>query len=323
MSGTNTCGGTSQITIPVGPAGASGLPGGAGANGTDGQDGIFGGWSGRWLFDATTSVAPLPTFLKFNSTILSNVTLIDVNDLNADSIDFNNFLASFINSGSGVDNFGLIKIWKRFDSNTFLFVKVTASTDGGATRSFTVEHVQSNGVFLANDELVLNFTPNGINASQDKEVLHSDQVVISNDTALQVPLKTFTIPSNTLLVDGDQLRITTTAGKTGSNNLPVAANLVVAGNAVTIGAVSWLLGKGARNLLIEMDLTRINSTFVFMTMKSWIVNAGGTLVPSFGNTATLPFTSSSSNTITLSGAAIGTVGYSIDGVNLIIKKFDK
>lgn len=146
-----------------GTNGSAGANGANGTNGTNGQDGEFGGWSGEWIFDvATTPPSIAATELRFDDATLSSVTEIYINETNADSTNYSAFLDSFDNVSGGTNYYGLIRVWKRFDSNTFFYGKVTLTQDNGGYRTISVDHIQSNGTFVDTDNVVVSFTPAGI-----------------------------------------------------------------------------------------------------------------------------------------------------------------
>lgn len=141
----SNCNCSSVITLPTS------APGAPGANG------MFGGWSQRMVFDAATSASPLARDLRLNNATPANVTEIYVNDLNADGNDIDPFLDAFSNNNS----FGLVKLWKQYDSSIFWMGKVTGVTDNGADHTVSVTHVASNGTFADNDSIVISYVANG------------------------------------------------------------------------------------------------------------------------------------------------------------------
>lgn len=324
MCTNNDCLDTSQITIPTGADGADGAAGAAGADGTDGTDGNFGGFSGRWLFDNTTGVDPAATFLRFDNTVLSAVTGIYVNNTNADTVDYSNFLASFANTVDGTNQFGLIKVWKRFDSNTFFYGKMTDYATAAAGKVFPVTHIESNGTFAANDELVISFTPNGTSANLDKEVLtniYNTAGTATNGTTTLTTLSNYTIPADTLAADEDTIEFSAHLVKFGTIPSAVVGKITIAG--VDVHGTNWALGSGAKSLKVDVRLTRISATQAFMEFKSWLVDTGSVMVPSFGGYKTIAFTSNVANIIDVLGASADGLGNTIKLENLLIKKFDK
>jgi hypothetical protein len=161
--GCDECGG---ITLFKGDTGATGATGAAGSNGAVGEPG---GFSSTWVFDAGTSANPIATEMRFNNATLASVTEIYINDTNSASIDMDAFLDSFSNTVNTVNYFGLLKIYKKSNSNIFWYGRITALVDNGADHTLTVTHIQSNGVFVADDVMVVNFTPNGRNNLQYKD----------------------------------------------------------------------------------------------------------------------------------------------------------
>jgi|SRR6056297_226461 len=142
---TNPCGCDSGIELPY-------------LTGSDGNDGLFGGYSAQWKFDAS-SILSSPTFgyVRFNANDYSSATEIYINELNASSINHADFLDVFDNSG----NYGLLKIWKRFNSNVFYFAEITNIVDNGTDRTLTVSYIASGGTFANDDDIVVSFVPKG------------------------------------------------------------------------------------------------------------------------------------------------------------------
>lgn len=125
--------------------------------GADGLDGMYGGYSSDFKFDSSVAAGPASTYLRLNNTTYSSVTTIYISDTNQDSTNVDLFLDSFDNSG----NFGKIRIFKEYDSNTFWDGTITAVTDSGTYHTITVTYVLSNGTFAAGDSLVVTFAPAG------------------------------------------------------------------------------------------------------------------------------------------------------------------
>ena len=141
----SSCNCSTVITLPTAAAGVDGL------------DGMFGGWSHRMVFSTAVSPSPPANNLRLNNATPASVTKLYVNDLNADGADIDAFLDAFDNSG----DYGNVKIWKQYDSNTFWMGKVTAVTDNGADHTFTVTYIASNGTFASGESLVVSFAENG------------------------------------------------------------------------------------------------------------------------------------------------------------------
>lgn len=320
-TGNENCLDTSQIVIPAGDNGADGANGTNGTNGSNGADGIFGGFSAKWRFDATTGGAPAATFLKFDSTVLSTVSSITVNDLNADSTDHDNFLASFQNTINSLNQFGLVRIWKRLDSNTFWSGEITDTSDAGTSRTFAVTHIESNGTFATNDEVVLSFVPRGASAADDKEVLEAVIPGGTNSTITLTSLGSYTVPANTLTTDGDTLEGHINMIKFGTIPSAVQARVNIAAD--TLASSNWLLSQGVNVLKIDFKLTRVTSTTVFMDFKSWLVNSAGVMIPSYGGFKTIVFNTATTNVIDVLGLSADGLGNSIKLESLVIKKFDK
>lgn len=318
----NDCLDTSTITIPTGQTGAAGANGINGTNGTNGQDGNFGGFSAKYLFDATTGGAPATTFLKFNSTTLSAVSSISVNDLNADSTNHDSFLASFVNPVNGVNQFGLLRIWKRFNSNIFWAGSINAHSDLGTSRTFGVTHIQSNGTFTANDEVIISFVPSGDSGSLDKEVLYSNHIPISTTSATSTLLDSYSVPANTLAANGDQLVVNTMLVKTGGIPSALHARIRIAGEQLTTGNVPWLLNSGVNQVAIKATITRVSSTAVFVNMESHFISSTGGLQPAFAYGKQIVWNSATANLLEVLGNSADGLGNAITLQEFVIKKFD-
>ena len=155
-----SCNCSTNLTLPTGPAGptgttgATGATGPAGSTGATGPQGLFGGFSGEWLFDTSTSSGPASTFLRFNNGTYGSVTAIYINDTNADSLNYQEFLNTFDDSR----NYGLIRVFKESDSTKFWIGKITGVTDVGTSHQIDVTYIAHNSSFSASDNVIVTFT---------------------------------------------------------------------------------------------------------------------------------------------------------------------
>lgn len=322
MCANNDCTDTSQITIPVGATGAAGTNGTNGAAGTNGTNGVFGGFSGAWVFNSTTSTGPAATTMRFNDTVLANVTKLYIHNANASGINYYSFLGALSNTINAVDHYGLIRVYKESDSTTFFYGKITLTTIDGSTRTVDVTHIQSNGTFTSLDSVVVDFAPNGESGIYDKEVLTANNTVVSTTNVNYVTLMSQAIAANTLVNDGDVVQIV--GAFTGTNATIMAYSVpgMTIDSVDVIPVVSaWKLDRSYTKLKIYIELTKFSATEVFMDMKSYYIVKGSTLVPSFGASALLAFVSANSNTVVLKGKnPLGTATITAD--HLLIKKFN-
>lgn len=319
-TGNENCLDTSQIVIPTGNDGNDGAPGGDGNDGNDGQDAIFGGFSARWRFDATTGGAPVDTFLKFDSTVLSSVSSIEINDLNADLIDHDSFLSSFQNQVNSLSQFGLIRIWKQYDSTIFWSGKITDTVDQGTSRIFSVEHIESNGTFLANDSVVVSFVANGADATLDTEILDFLIPGTANTTITLLSLGNIVIPANTLIANGDTIEGSANLVRTGV--IPSSVQATFSIGSTTVPPSNWLLNQSIKNLKIDFKFTRISNTTALLDFKSWLINDVDIMLNSYGGYKTISFDNSIPNDIRISGLSADGLGNSIQLESLLIKKFN-
>lgn len=322
--GCGGCNDTSLITIPVGPAGANGTNGTNGTNGIDGDPGIFGGFSAKWKFDATTSGTAAATYLKFDSTLLSSVSVIQINNDNFNNVDHTNFLLTFVNTINSINQFGLIRIFKETDSNVFWLGTIDDYANGGTTKDFAVTHILSNGSFNGDDAIVVSFTPNGENAASDKEIIHADYTITEETGTSPVILSTYTAPANLLATNGSQLEIQVSLKRTDLVPSAVFAKIAVAGDYITYSDQAWLLNRSIDNVVVKFTMTRINSTTVFVNMQSHFITTLGTITPSWAFASNVAWNSAvGTNTITLHGYTADGLGNKIGTQEFVIKKFDK
>lgn len=216
---TNPCGCDSGISLPY-------------LTGAAGNDGLFGGYSAEWKFDATTSTGPASTYLRFNNATLASVTEIYINDTNIDSVDHDLFLDSFDNSSV----YGLVRIWKQHDSDTFWMGEITGVTDNGSDHTLTVTYTLANGTFTAEDNVVVSFAPkgatgatgsNGANGIGGSYVVDTDFTgSIAASTASPAVLGTVTVAADTLGSDEDMLEFyayyTSTDSSAGNDDIYIS-----------------------------------------------------------------------------------------------------
>lgn len=318
----NNCTDTSLIVLPAGQDGTPGTNGTNGTNGVDGQNGIFGGFSAKWKFDATTGVGAASTYLKFNSTILSGVTSIEVNKLNASSVDHADFLTTFVNTVGSTDYFGLVRVWKEFDSNIFWLGRITASTSTASTRTFTVTHIESNGTFTANDNVVLNFTPNGaIGDSPGTNVIFSDHTVYQTSAMVETNFITYNIVPNLLPDLGDQLDIQVVYTKEGPSKSIDQAFLRLNGSLITFSNLAIPMAPGISQLLVNYTITRRVSDQAYLHMKAFYIDRTGNLVSAVGNTKPVALATANTHTLDFNGSS-GAISNTITLREVVIKKFE-
>jgi hypothetical protein len=125
--------------------------------GQNGQDGQYGGYSSLWKYSSNTTPGdPGSNYLRFDATN----TNIYISRINADTASMVGFLASLDDSGSA-GNYGFIRIFKEYDSNTHIYFKVTSVTNSGTYYTLGVTLIDSNNSFTNNDAVVFTFTPAG------------------------------------------------------------------------------------------------------------------------------------------------------------------
>ena len=221
-----------SVQLAAGAPGADGAAGAAGAQGDAGLNGLFGGYSLEWNFETSIATNPTSKNLRFNNATPASVTKIYINEEASDgtggAIAAANFLQSFLANGDP-GNYGLIKIWKQYDSTKFWLGKVSAVTDNGAWRTVDVVHTLSNGTFSAADNLVVSFVSNGANSTitNNSGAIHNYSILDDvngnkTGTALKGQLMTtFNIPANTFENNMDEVTI---KGGFSGDKLDIAAS---------------------------------------------------------------------------------------------------
>lgn len=273
-------------------------------NGSDGTNGDFGGFTGEWIFDTATAANPPLTELRFDNASLGSVTAIYVNDTNADSTSYNNFLEVFKNTDGGIDYYGLVKVWKKGDSNTFIFAEVTSVTDNGADHTIAVTVIESNGTLVDTDNVLMSFTPNGTGSITDPEILDVNTTSAGTTSPTTSSLMTYTVPADTLSTDGDTLEFTAIYSRTSVIKAGTTARVLVGGNNVTNGAIDFSLPSGYKALKIDCILTRVSATLVYLDMRSWLVKNNDDAAAYLHNqTAAFPFVASGTVLLDLQGAS--------------------
>lgn len=194
----NPCGCDSGIELPY-------------LTGAAGSDGIFGGFSAEWKFDNNTTPSPSSTYVRVDNAAPAAITKIYVHINNIDGTDHDNFLNSFTNGGA----FGLIRLFKEYDSNKFWLGQITAVTDNTTYYTLDVTYILHNGIFAANENIVLTFTPKGATGatgSSGSSGTGGGYVVDYDLSSTTTPvgtapyvMKELTVPANTVTNDGDIL----------------------------------------------------------------------------------------------------------------------
>lgn len=258
--------------------------------GADGLNGLFGGFSSGWLFETNTSTPPSNRYIRFNNSTFSSVTQIYINELNQDNISHVNFLNSFNTYGS----YGLLKIFDQFDSTKFWFGQVTNMVDSGNYFTLTVVHLFSNGTFLNNSAIVVSHIPANSNASLS---LFNGYNLGSSSTLIFSNLYTRTIGANTLLADGEKLKVRIALRYIGTS-FNSKFRIRINGLDLDSSYPSFILNPYHQRVVVEFSLDRVSNTSAFVDLTNrtldryynW-TNDSGMFVSRGGfNFASNPFT---------------------------------
>jgi len=207
-----------SVQLATGAPGTPGNDGAAGSAGSAGLNGLFGGYSLEWNFETSIAVSPTSKNLRFDNATPASVTKIYINEDASDGIGgviaASDFLQSFLANGDP-GNYGLIKIWKQYDSTKFWLGKVTSTIDFGTYRTVYVTHILSSGTFSAADNLVVSFVSNGANSTitNNSGAIHNYSIlddVNGNKTGTAIKgqlMTTFNIPVNTFESNMDEVTI--------------------------------------------------------------------------------------------------------------------
>ena len=127
--------------------------------GADGLNGEFGGYSSIFKYSVTTTPPPTVGFINFNNSDPLSITKVYVSTTNHESIDVTDFLASLDNNG----NFGYIRIFKEFESETFYLFEITSVSNGGSYYELGVNYLGHSfySTPTSGDKIVLTFAPAG------------------------------------------------------------------------------------------------------------------------------------------------------------------
>lgn len=242
--------------------------------GADGLNGLFGGFSSGWLFETNTSTPPSNRYMRFNNTVLANVTEIYINNLNQDSINHVDFITSFTINGNG----GLIKIFDQFNSTKFWFGQILNITNNTTYFTLSVSHLFSSGNLINNSNIAVSYTPPSLLPAT---VLFSGYNLGSIGSVVFSNLYTHTVAANTLALNGEKLKVRLALRYVGNsfnskfrvrlNNLDLDTNYP-----------SFILNPSHRRVVVEFYIDRVtnNLTFVDLTSRTldtyynWTIDSG-------------------------------------------------
>jgi hypothetical protein len=162
--------GTHGDTGIQGDTGVIGDPGDVGDTGTTG---LYGGDSQGYGFsDTTTDSDPGSGVLRFDNATLSSVTKIYIDLLNGDAVTITAWLDALDDAVNG--NKGRIRVFKRFDSSTFVDFIVTSVTTATGYRKINVTYIVGNGTFTDGDGIVITFSGYGDKGDTGAQGTHGD-----------------------------------------------------------------------------------------------------------------------------------------------------
>jgi hypothetical protein len=244
--------------------------------GEDGSDGVFGGYSGDWLFESNTSSPPSTRYLRVNNASLASVTQLYINETNAQSVNYATFLAEF-----AVDSY--IRIFREFNSNVFWLGKITSVTDSGAYYTIGVTTILTNGSFTNTERLIVSYIPAGVSSGSNVEILYNDVNTSANYTAVSASfdnILSYTVPANTLVTNGDLLKINMVFRLVSSYTSDVSKYKVLFNGADFSSVVTeFELSFSHPVAFVTIDFSRESNTQASVEFKSFIRDQYYNLVP--------------------------------------------
>ncbi len=192
-----TCNGSEFVNLPAG---------------SNGNDGIFGGYSMPFLFETVTSTPPTAQSFRFNNVTYSSVTNIYFSHTNNDAVSSTDFLTSFI----GSTNFGVIRLFKEFDSSIYADYDVISVTNSGAYHTIGVAYKAGNGLFISGDNVVTTFSINGDNGTNGTNALNyqGTSTTSINLSTLGATTSVTISPVATAFQIGSRIRVASTVSPT-------------------------------------------------------------------------------------------------------------
>lgn len=250
--------------------------------GSDGTDAMYGGYSSDWKFDSSIAAGPASQYLRFNNATLSSVTILYISDTNQDLTSRQAFLDSFTNSSQ----FGKIRVFKEYDSNTFWEGTITANTDSGTYHTVTATYISSNGSFTAGDSIVVTFSPAGsIGATgpQGAGAQKYDTVSFTRDTpyvqtnvggSVFTDLGQYIFPGTTIAGTPTQIRLNGWV-----SNAAIAGTLRVYDftNSVTIAEQSAIISTSVGNIITPATqvLSNPSTGYAVWKIQGYVAGGGG------------------------------------------------
>ncbi len=275
------------------------LDGDKGDPGTPGRDGTFSANANEYQFSASTVGNPGNGFLIWNNANLSAATSISVSNVETNGVTVTTWLASLNTSNATLK--GYILVTKEFDNSAWAQYSVSAYTANAGYGTFTVAYLagSTNSPFAANDSVIFSYVisgNNGADGAAGLAILYNNCATVdSGDTGgVDLSLKTFNIPANTFVGNGDCVTIIAQNQCTDSQLPGFAANLDYETLQIVNNAVATtLVGNGvyANNgqfREFKMELNRVSSTTLRATYH--VLDNNNVQVVGFADMAGLDFT---------------------------------
>lgn len=247
------------------------LDGDKGNPGTAGRDGAFAANANKYVFNAGTVGNPGNTFLLFNNASVTAATSISVSNVEFNNNTITTWLASALTSNATLKAY--IRVCKEFDSSQFAEYSLSAGVANAGYYTYTIAYLGGSGAspFVANDNVIFSYVITGNNgaagASGSTILYNNCATVDSGDTGgVDVALKTFNIPVNTFVNNGDCVTIIA-QNLCNDSQLPAGAanvdyeTLTVVNNAVSgVFPASGVYASNFQFREFKVELNRVSST---------------------------------------------------------------
>lgn len=302
--------------------------GNTGATGKTGAQGLYGGFSGDWLFDATsTGGAPDDYSLRFNGLDVStDVTTITIYKTGPSLADYTAFLASLLNDSQ----YGYVRLFQQTDSTAFWMGKITAVLDSGLYTTLTVTYITASNaaissIFAASTSVVLTFSPSGAGTSL---VLYNETSPVSTSGGGVDALMSYSIPANQLKNDGDVVEIDGSFVCSGTSETKELLLRINGSNFITkTGSGTLYLTKDIKYAKLKLIITRIDEFSLYITIElgrtsiTYLTHSSGGY--SFDESAIVSDLSSNTLTIACLGQNIAAGSETITQNQLLVRYFNK
>lgn len=218
----------------------------------------------EFAFDTATSGDPGAGEVLFDNATLGSVTAVHVSETDTNAVDVSGFLATWDDSTSTIK--GILVAKNLDDPASFVIFSITAASDPGAYRVFTVTPLVSAGSFGAADRVSLEFTRTGDKGDTGTPGDSSIHVEFEGPTATTYTLMLYATRAGTI----DKLVTKTSAG-TLTANVRINGSSVTGLSAVAVTSTESDTSASGANTFVEGDTIDIVATSV-VGATNWLIS---------------------------------------------------